>query len=127
MIHPVFRLAAAQPQLLAEHAAAYAGLLSEALAESRARLQRQAVLQLAGAACLVVAAVLAGVAVLLWAALPEAALRNRWLFVLTPLVPAVLGAVCLWAGHNRRPGEPFATLRLQVAEDVALLRRTGAP
>lgn len=126
MIHPVFRLAAAQPQLLAEHAGAYAGLLSEALAVSSARLQRRVVLQAAGAALLVVAAVLVGVAVLLWAALPEAVARSLWAFVLAPLVPAVVGGVCVWAGQNRDSGESFATLRLQLAEDLALLRRTGA-
>ncbi|MDO9199905.1 MAG: hypothetical protein Q8K34_00640 [Hydrogenophaga sp.] len=127
MIHPVFRLAAAQPQLLAEHAAGYASLLSEALAASSARWQKRAAFLLAGAACLAVAAVLAGVAVMLWAALPEAATRNPWPLLLTPLVPALLGAGSLWLGQNRHPGEPFAVLRLQLAEDAALLRRTGTP
>lgn len=127
MIHPVFRLAAAQPQLLAEHAAAYAGLVSEALTLSSERLQRRAVFLAAGAACLLVAAVLAGVAVLFWAAMPEAAARNPWAFVLTPMVPAVLGVLSLWLGQNRHRGESFATLRLQLAEDAALLRRTGTP
>jgi len=127
MIHPVFRLAAAQPQLLAEHAGAYASLVSEALAVSSARLQRRVVFQVAGAACLVVAAVLAGVAVLFWASLPEAVARSLWTFVLTPLVPAVFGIAAVWVGQNRQRGESFATLRLQLDEDLALLRRTGAP
>lgn len=127
MIHPVFRLAAAQPQLLAEHAGAYAGLLSEALVVSSARLQRRLAFQVAGAACLVVAAVLAGVAVLFWAALPDAVARSVWAFVLAPLVPAVLGIAAVWAGQNRQRGASFATLRLQLDEDLALLRRTGAP
>jgi len=127
MIHPVFRLAAAQPQLLAEHGAAYASLLSEAVTESGARLQRRVTFLAVGAAFLLVAAVLAGVAVLLWAAWPEAAMRNAWPFALTPLVPAVLGAVCLWLAQGRQLSEPFAILRVQMAEDVALLRRTGTP
>lgn len=127
MIHPVFRLAAAQPQLLAEHAGAYAGLLSEALALSSARLQQRVVFQAAGVVLLGVAAVLAGVAVLLWAAVPEAMARSLWAFVLTPLVPAVAGAVGVWVGQNRNPGPAFASLRLQLAEDLALLQRTGAP
>lgn len=127
MIHPVFRLAAAQPQLLAEHAGAYAGLFSEALAVSSARLQRRVVLQVAGAACLVVAAMLTGVAVLLWGVMPEAVARSPWLFVLTPLVPAVLGALAVWAGQNRDSGALFATLRLQLDQDLALLRRTSTP
>ena len=127
MIHPVFRLAAAQPQLLAEHAAGYASLLSEALAVSSARWQQRAAWLLAGAACLVVAAVLAGVAVMLWAAVPEVATRNPWPLLLTPLVPALLGAGGLWLGQNRHRGESFAVLRQQLAVDAALLRRTGTP
>ena len=127
MIHPVFRLVAAQPQLLAEHAAAYASLLSETLAVSSARWQRRAAFLLAGAVCWAVAAVLAGVAGMLWATLPEATPRQLWLLVCTPLVPAALGTLSLWRGHNRHPGNVLDTLRPQLAEDVALLRRLGAP
>ena len=64
MIHPVFRLAASQPLLLAEHAAAYASLLGEELVIGSARLKRRLAFQLAGAACLVVATILLGVALL---------------------------------------------------------------
>lgn len=127
MIHPVFRLVAAQPQLLAEHAAAYASLLSETLSVNSARWQRRAVFLLVGAVCWTVAVVLAGVAVMLWAAMPEAAMRQPWLLVCTPLVPALLGTASLWLGQNRHRGEAFDILRPQLAEDVALLRRMSAP
>jgi hypothetical protein len=127
MIHPVFRLAAAQPLLLAEHAAAYAGLLGEELSMGSARLKRRLALQLAGAACLVVAAMLLGVALLLWASLPGAGARAPWLFVLTPVLPAVLGLWALWQARDREAVEWFASLRRQLAEDAALLRIPGAP
>ena len=61
MIHPVFRLAAAQPMLLAAHVGAYAELVSEELHTSAAAVQRRLLWQLGGALCLAVAAVLAGV------------------------------------------------------------------
>lgn len=127
MIHPLFRLAAAQPQLLAEHAAAYAGLVAEEFAIASARLQRRLALQLAGAACLMVAAVLSGVALLLWAALPETGIRWPWLLGVTPALPALLGAGLLWRGHNGPTIDSFGTLRLQLSEDAALLRNSIAP
>src|SRR3990167_2795275 len=115
MIHPVFRLAASQPLLLAEHAAAYASLLGEELTIGSARLKRRLALQLAGAACLVVAAVLLGVAVLLWASLHDAGFRAPWLFVLTPVLPAALGLWALWLPQDRGGEEWVAHLRLQPA------------
>lgn len=127
MIHPVFRLAASQPLLLAEHAAAYTSLLGEELAIGSARLKRRLALQLAGAACLVVATVLLGVAVLLWASLPDAGFRAPWLFVLTPVLPAALGLWALWLAQDREEAEWFAHLRIQLAEDAALLRIPGTP
>lgn len=127
MIHPVFRLAASQPLLLAEHAAAYASLLGEELVIGSARLKRRLAFQLAGAACLVVATILLGVALLLWASLPSAGWRFPWLFVLTPVLPAVLGLWALWQAQDREAAEPFASLRLQLAEDAALLRNPGTP
>jgi hypothetical protein len=56
--------------LVAEHAAAYAGLLSEELAARSAQLKQRPALQQAGIACLLVASTLAGVALLLWTSSP---------------------------------------------------------
>jgi hypothetical protein len=127
MIHPVFRLAVSQPLLLAEHAAAYADLLSEELAAHSARLKRRMVLQFTGAACLLVAAVLAGVALLLWASLPDAGLYAPWLMLVTPAVPAALGLGLLWLAPEREPRPAFANLRLQLARDAAMLRVPPPP
>lgn len=127
MIHPVFRLAASQPQLLAEHAAAYAGLVSEELAVCSAGLKRRLALQLIGAAGLLAAAVLAGVALLLWASLPDASFRTPWLLVVTPVLPGFLGAWALWKAQERDSSEPFASLRWQLAQDAALLRMPSPP
>lgn len=127
MIHPVFRLAASQPLLLAEHAAAYADLVSEELSASSAQLKRTLVYQVAGVACLLVAAVLVGVAVLLWASWPMVEIRAPWLYALTPALPMGLGLVLLWMAQNRENRKPFASLRLQLAEDAALLKATESP
>ncbi|MBT9553420.1 MAG: hypothetical protein IV088_21470 [Hydrogenophaga sp.] len=127
MIHPVFRLAAAQPLWLAEHAAAYASLVSEELQLSGRCLQRRLALQLAGAACLLVAFTLAGVALLLWASLPEAGIRSPWLFWLTPVVPAGLGVWAWLLAHAQAPSGSMERLRGQMGQDLALLRTPGAP
>lgn len=127
MIHPVFRLAAAQPMLLAAHVGAYAGLVSEELHTSAAAVQRRLLWQLGGALCLAVAAVLAGVALLLWASLAPGAAPAAWLFVATPLLPAALGLAACWRAQTHRNGEPLARLRAQLAEDAALLARHSAP
>lgn len=127
MIHPVFRLAAAQPLWLAEHAAAYASLLSEELVRNGERLQRRLVLQLAGGASLLVAATLAGVALMLWASLPEAGMRMPRLLWLVPAVPALVGVWALWMAQVPVTQEPFARLREQLGLDAALLRTPDAP
>jgi uncharacterized membrane protein YqjE len=127
MIHPVFRLAAAQPMLLAAHVGAYAGLVSEELHTSAAALQRRLLWQLGGALSLAVAAVLAGVALLVWVSLAPGVQPARWLFVVTPLLPAALGLAACWRAQVHRNGEPLARLRAQLTEDAALLAHHTAP
>lgn len=127
MMHPLFRLAAAQPMLLAEHVGAYAGLVSEELLICAAVAQRRLLWLLAGALGLAVAATLAGVALLLWASLPPGGAPAPWLLVVTPLLPAALGLWAVWRAQAHRSGEPLARLRAQLAEDAALLGRHTAP
>lgn len=127
MLHPVFRLAASQPQLLAEHAAGYAGLLAEEMTSSGLQFKRRITLQIVGLLGLMVAAILGGVAMLLWASLPPTSLQQPWLLWFTPLLPAVLGAFALFAAKGDNAPPAFATLREQFAQDAALLRRTTAP
>ncbi len=127
MLHPVFRLAASQPQLLAEHAAGYAGLLAEELTSSGAHIKKRIALQIVGLLCLMVASILSGVAVLLWASSPPASLQQPWLLWFTPLVPAALGILVIMLAKNHKAPPAFATLREQFAQDASLLRRTTAP
>ena len=125
MIHPLLRLAATQPQLLADHAEAYAGLVGEELGRFTAGWKQRIALS-AIALCLgAVAVVLAGVASMLWAVLPASSLQTPWALVAAPATPALAALVCMLVA--RRPAaDGFATLRQQLAADLLMLRRVGA-
>lgn len=127
MLHPVFRLAAAQPQLLAEHAAGYAELLAEEIAVSGNHLKQRLALQMVGMVCLGIALVLSGVALMLWAALPEQSLRLPWLLIATPLAPTLLGVLALWRASSLAAPPAFTAFRAQLAADADLLRASEAP
>lgn len=125
MIHPVFRLAAAQPMLLADHVGAYAGLVTEELLLMGMALKRRWMWQLFGAVCLAISVVLAGVSVLLWASITPPAGALWWL-VLTPVLPAAVGLWAWWVARKPTPAMTFARLRLQLLQDTALLGRYTA-
>ena len=127
MVHPLLRLAAARPQLLAEHAAAYGDLVAEEFARSAGALKQRLALQVIAVAGLVVAAVLSGVAAMLWAALPSGSLNAPWMLALAPALPAALAAWALLRGSAAGPAESFAGVRRQLAADAALLRSVGEP
>ncbi len=126
MIHPLLRLVATQPQLLADHAEAYAGLVGEELSRSTSEWKRRVVLSAVALCLLGVAAVLGGVALMLWAVTPAANLQAPWALIAAPLVPAVIAAVCLLASRSS-PGDTFAGLRQQLAADLSMLREVSAP
>jgi len=122
MVHPLFRLAAARPQLLAEHAAAYTELLAEEVSATAGLVKRRLMLQAVALAGAAVGAVLAGVALMLWAALPADSLRAPWFLVLTPALP---WAIALWAASvsgTVAQGNLLAHFRRQLADDAAMLR-----
>ena len=125
MVHPLFRLVTARPQLLAEHVSAYTDLLAEELTSTAGLLKRRIALQLIALASAAVGVVLGGVALMLWAALPAESLRLPWLLVLTPALP---WALALWAsamGGAVATGDLLVTFRRQLAEDAAMLRSVG--
>lgn len=125
MIHPVFRLAAAQPMLLANHVGAYAGLVSEELLLMVLALKRRWMWQLFGAICLSISAVLGGVSVLMWASL-TLPVGAAWWLVITPVLPGLVGVWAWWMACKSTHAMTFARLRLQLLQDTALLGRFTA-
>ncbi len=127
MLHPLLHLIATKPQLLADHAQAYAELAAVEVGEFSAAWRRRAVFFAVAAFFMGLAVVLAGVAVMLWSVVPVAQMQAPWALVAVPLALGGIGAVCLMAGRSQTPASAFATLREQVKADLLMLRQVVAP
>ena len=124
MIHPLFRLIATRPQLLGEHLEAYADLVGEEMGLAAAQLKRRMLWQSVAAGLALLTVVLAGVALLLWAAIPVAAMPAPWALIVVPGVPGIAAVLCFAASRGaQRPA--FANVRRQLAADAAMLREAG--
>lgn len=127
MIHPLLRLVATQPQLLADHAEAYADLIGEELGAASALWKRSVALK-ALALCLVgVSAVLAGVALMLWAVIPPADIQAPWALVAAPALPLAAALLCWLVSRNDAANNAFEGIRQQLRADVAMLREVSTP
>ncbi|WP_180127736.1 hypothetical protein [Rhodoferax sp. BLA1] len=125
-MHPLLALLATRPQLLVDHAQAYAALFSEEFGLARATWQRQVLLYAAALCALGVAAVLAGVATMLWFATAAPA-QSLWVLLAVPTVPLLVAVVCLLLARQPAPSASFASLGRQINEDMAMLRAVGEP
>lgn len=123
-MHPLLRLALSRPQLLADHAQAYADLASAELTVASLQWRRRALLNAAAACSLGIALVLAGVALMLWGVLPPAPLEARWVLIAVPLVPMLLALGCMVAARVDSASDAFAGMRAQLLADLALLRES---
>ena len=125
MIHPLLRLFATHPELVGEHALAYAALLGDDVAKTSSALKRRAVSGTAAVLLGFVGLLLAGVGLMLWAVTPPAAIHSMWALIATPVAPLVLALGCWFAG--KQPAEPpFDNLKQQFAADLRMLRDVGA-
>ncbi|NVO06800.1 MAG: hypothetical protein HXX19_13110 [Rhodoferax sp.] len=127
-MHPLLQLAMAQPGLLGEHAQAYAALLGSELGTLQQRTRQSLLWSLATLACGITALVLAGVALMLWAALPGlASSSNAWLLWATPALPLLATLGC-WLQLRQSGATPaFAAFKQQLQADLQLLQEVGAP
>lgn len=125
MLHPLLRLAADQPPRLLEHLLAYGELAGDELEQAASRWQRRLAWQLASLGLAAVALSLAGVAALLWAALPPASIAAPQALWQVPLLPALAALLCLLAGRARPDGPRFTRLRQRLAADTQTLREAA--
>ena len=126
MFHALFRLVASRPHLLAEHAEGYADLIAQEVKSASLRWKRSVMLGAVGGVSALLMAVFAGMALLLWAVTPDAAMRAPWLLWVVPSVPAVVAIGCFSALSNQAKGHGFATLREQLAAEAEMLREVSA-
>lgn len=121
-LHPLLRLTLEHPHLLAEHASAYAAVLAEEAQAAATQMHSRFLLHALAGACGMLALILAGVALMLLAALPETSLRAGWVLIVVPAFPAAL-AITAFAMSPRAPvTSRFAALGTQAQADLALLR-----
>lgn len=93
--HRPLRRAVQEPKWLTRQPVACSTLAAQEDLRSSAGLRWRIACQAMAAAVLAIALTLAGVAALLWAALPEASLRQPWLLLGVPALPLML-ALVLW-------------------------------
>ncbi len=122
MLHPLLRLIATQPQLLADHAEGYADLVAAEAGSAYAAWKRSVILNAAGLCSLGVSTVLVGVALMLWAVTPVATMQAPWALVVVPLPTLALAVWCLLAARGTDIANAFDNVRRQVKADMAMLR-----
>lgn len=95
MIPGLLRFAAFHPRVVAARLAAYWRLLREELRHAGARFVWGLALSTVAAICLLAAAILAGVAIMLGATVPATDEGIRWMLYVVPLVPVGVAAACI--------------------------------
>jgi len=126
-MHPLLKLIATRPQLLAEHAQAYAELAAIELPRAASAWKRQALLHALALLGLLASLLLAGVALMLWATLPSLSMPAPWLLIAVPLMPGAGAMACLIALQARSERNGLAGLQHQVSADLGMLRDAVAP
>jgi hypothetical protein len=121
-LHPLLHLVVQQPQLLVDHAAGYAEVAMAEAARAAAQWERRVAWQLAASTSLVMALLLAGVGVMLWAALPPGSIARPGLLASVPLLPLMLALVAQFRARRAGSHPAFELLRRQAASDLMLLR-----
>ena len=127
MIHPLLRLIATEPQVLGDHVEAYADLVGDEVRKTGAAWSLRLGLY-AAALCLAgVGLVLAGVALMLWAALPPSGFQAPWALVAVPVVTFLLALVCILFARRNPVESAFDNVKKQLSADMAMLREVSAP
>jgi bacteriorhodopsin len=123
MLHPLLRLALARPDLLANHASAYAELAVDNVREVLSDWQWRVVGWALLAAGVLLCIVFGGMALLLYGAVT--APPTPWLLWVVPLAPLLLALWGAWLA--RRPAAPRSghSVAKQFETDLSLLRARG--
>jgi uncharacterized membrane protein YqjE len=126
MMQAVLHLITTQPQLLVEHAQAYAELVGDETRTVSTLWKRQALLNAVALCCLGVGTVLAGVALMLWAVIPAVSAQALWALLGAPLLPLAVALGCWRAAQRPSENRAFDSVRQQLQADLQMLRETAA-
>lgn len=127
MIHPIVRLIATEPQLLAEHVGAYASLINNAAHHVQRGWTMRILLSALALCCVGISAVLTGVALMLWAITPGLSTEAQWALGIAPALPAVIALIAGLVARRPAAERAFASIREQVAADLRMLSDVRAP
>ncbi len=122
MIHPIFSVLIARPELVMDHMAGYAALVQEEASSAGSQLARRAAAWGAVIAGSLVFLILSGMAAMLGAMLAE----FHWALVVVPAIPLVIAVAGFMATRKPLPENAFAELRAQLDADAQALRIIGA-
>ena len=125
-MHPLYHLIATRPQLLADHAEAYAELVAVEIDRMSATWTRRALLNALALCGLSVALALAGVSLMLWAVMPALPAQAPWVLIVVPLLPLAAVVGCLVARPRGGQRGAFDILRQQVKADLLMLHEVAA-
>ncbi len=126
MIHPLIRLAARRPELLAEHGEAYVALIGKEISQWKASLVRRAVMGVVAGVGALVSLIFIGVAVMLWGVTPDAEMRSAWALLAPPVVMLVVTAVSAYiAVKGITQPSVYDDIKAQVRADLAMLREVN--
>ncbi|HVE52268.1 MAG TPA: hypothetical protein VNB23_02665 [Ramlibacter sp.] len=122
MLHPIFSVLVAKPELVMEHMAGYASLMRDEASSVGKEVAKRAVAWGVTLFAALVFLILAGVAIML-AAIQD---RFHWAFVLVPAIPLALSLVGFAAARKPLPEKAFTELKAQLDADAQALRAIGA-
>lgn len=122
MVHPVIHLLASRPELFADHVAGYGQLVAAQVTDAAAGWRQRALLGLAALLALVASFGLAGMALLLAAAVPVDEMPMPWLLIAVPATGMLVAVVCGLMARRPLASLSLEPLRAQMAADKALLR-----
>ena len=125
MFHPLIRLLATRPDLLADHLGGYAALVGAQASQAQTALRSRTLLLAVLAVTAALGLGLCGVALLLLAVVPLDNMPMPWLLAAAPALPLLAALGCWWALKQRPQAWSMDALRAQWAADAALLRDAG--
>jgi MFS family permease len=122
MVHPIFSVLITKPELVMEHVAGYAALVSEEATSVGKDVARRAIAWGVTLFAFLVFLILAGVAAMLAATQGQ----FHWVFVVVPALALATSVVAFTVARKRLPEKAFTELKAQLDADAQALRAVGA-